>query len=99
MWHTNLYMGNIFISQEDHTQITCLIDWQSTSIFLLFLQVWWPAFLSSPEEYCEGPERPKLPENFDNLDPNERNIALFENDRATSAKSYEVATYLSNRDA
>ncbi|KAL8741925.1 MAG: hypothetical protein Q9190_005524 [Brigantiaea leucoxantha] len=99
MWHTDLHMGNIFVSQEDHTRIMCLIDWQSTSISPLFLQARWPAFLSPPEGYCEGPEHPKLPENFGDLDADEKKIALFENDRATSAKAYEVATYLNNHDA
>ena len=92
-------MGNIFVSQEDHTRIMCLIDWQSTSISPLFLQARWPAFLSPPEGYREGPEHPKLPENFDDLDADEKEIALFKHDRATSAKAYEVATYLNNHSA
>lgn len=99
MWHTDLHMGNIFISQEDHTRITCLIDWQSTSISPLFLQARWPVFLSPPKGYCEGLELPRLPENFGDLDADEKEIALFENGRATSAKAYEVATYLNNHNA
>ena len=99
MWHTDLHMGNIFVSEEDHTQVMCLIDWQSTSISPLFLQARWPAFLRPPDGYSEGMKHPKLPENFDDLDADEKNIALFENNRATSAKAYEVATYLNNRDA
>ncbi|MCJ1284646.1 hypothetical protein MMC26_003981 [Xylographa opegraphella] len=99
MWHTDLHMGNIFVSQEDHTRVVCLIDWQSTSISPLFLQARWPAFLSPAEGYSEGPEHPKLPGNFDDLDADEKNIALFEKDRAVSAKAYEVATYLNNHDA
>ena len=77
----------------------CLIDWQSTSISPLFLQVRWPIFLSPPEGYTEGPKQPKLPENFDDLDADEKSMALFEKDRATAAKAYEIATYLNNRDA
>jgi len=99
MWHTDLHMGNIFVSQEDHTKILCLIDWQSTSISPLFLQARWPVFLSPPEGYCEGPEHPKLPGNFDDLDADDKSIALAEKDRATFAKAYEIATYLNNRDA
>lgn len=99
MWHTDLHMGNIFVSQEDHTRVMCLIDWQSTSISPLFLQARWPAFLSPPEGYCEGLELPKLPEDFDDLDAGDKTIASFQMDRATSAKAYEVATYLNNHDA
>lgn len=99
LWHTDLHMGNIFVSQEDHTRIVGLIDWQSTSISPLFLQARWPVFLMPPEGYCEGAELPKLPANFEELDANEKEIALFEKDRATCAKAYEVATYLNNHDA
>jgi hypothetical protein len=99
MWHTDLHMGNIFVSQEDHTRILGLIDWQSTSISPLLLQVRWPTFLKPPQGYCEGPERPKLPKKFGDLDADEKKIALFLHDQATSAKAYEVATYLNNRDA
>ena len=99
LWHTDLHMGNIFVSQEDHTRIVSLIDWQSTSISPLFLQARWPVFLSPPEGYCEGVELPKLPANFEELDASEKEIALFEKDQATCAKAYEVATYLNNHDA
>ena len=99
LWHTDLHMGNIFVSQEDNTQIVGLIDWQSTSISPLFLQVRWPVFLKPPEEYPEGPELPKLPANFEELDPNDKEMALFLKKRATCAKAYEIATYLNNRDA
>lgn len=92
-------MGNIFVSQEDHSRVTCLIDWQSTSISPLFLQARWPVFLKPPEGYRVGPECPKLPEDFDDLDADGKDIALFEKDQATFAKAYEVATYLNNRDA
>ena len=99
MWHTDLHMGNIFVSQEDHTQIVGLIDWQSTSISPLFLQVRWPEFLKPSEEYCDGTGLPKLLANFDDLDADEKEIALFDKERATCAKAYEVATYLNNHDA
>ncbi len=92
-------MGNIFVSEEDHSRITSLIDWQSTSISPLFVQARWPIFLSPPDGYREGPELPKLPKNVGDLDADEGKIALFEHERANCAKAYEVATYLNNRDA
>ena len=99
LWHTDLHMGNIFVSQEDYTQIVGLIDWQSTSISPLFLQARWPVFLNPPEGYCEGSEIPKLPAGFEDLDSDEKQMALFQKDHATCAKAYEVATALNNRDA
>ena len=99
LWHTDLHMGNIFVSQEDYTRIVSLIDWQSSSVSPLFLQVRWPVFLKPPEEYPEGTKLPKLPANFEELDPDEKEMALFKKNQATCAKAYEVATYLNNRDA
>ena len=99
LWHTDLHMGNIFVSQGDHTQIICLIDWQSTSISPLFLQAPWPVFLSPQDGYFEGPELPKLPANLDELDNEEKRIAVYKKDHATCTKAYEVATYLNNHDA
>ena len=99
IWHTDLHMGNIFVSEEDHTRIVSLIDWQSTSISPLFLQARWPVFLRPPDAYCEGLEHPKLLETFGDLDADEKDIALFEHDRATCAKAYEVVTCLNNHEA
>jgi hypothetical protein len=92
-------MGNIFVSEEDHTRIVSLIDWQSTSISPLFLQARWPVFLKPPAGYRKGTELPKLPDNFEELDSDEKEIAMFEKDQATCTKAYEVATYLNNQDA
>ncbi|KAL9116756.1 MAG: hypothetical protein Q9187_006715 [Circinaria calcarea] len=69
------------------------------SISPLFLQVRWPEFLKPPEGYSDGKGLPKLPANFEDLDADEKEIALFEKERATYAKAYEVATYLNNHDA
>jgi len=52
--------------------------------------------LNPLEGYYKGPEYPKLPENFDNLNINKKNITLFKKDQAASAKAYKVATYLNN---
>ncbi|KAL8724042.1 MAG: hypothetical protein Q9166_008166 [cf. Caloplaca sp. 2 TL-2023] len=99
MWHTDLHMGNIFVSEQDHSQIVCLIDWQSTSISPLFLQARWPEFLTPPDDYVRGPVCPALPPKFEELDPDEKKMALSEKRRADGSKAYEIATYLNNRDA
>ncbi|KAL8820638.1 MAG: hypothetical protein Q9223_001182 [Gallowayella weberi] len=90
---------NIFISENNHSQIVSLIDWQSKSISPLFLQARWPEFLAPPDDYHEGPAQPTLPPDFEKLDTEERNIALHEKQRADASKAYEVATYLHDRDA
>ena len=91
-------MGNILVSEDDHTQITSLIDWQSTSISPLFIQARWPEFLKPPEDYPKGFVQAKLPSNFKELSPDEKEVALFKKDQAGNSKAYEVATYLNNHE-
>jgi len=38
IWHTDLHLGDIFVSQDSPPQILSLIDWQSVPIAPLFLQ-------------------------------------------------------------
>ncbi|KAL2354250.1 hypothetical protein BJ546DRAFT_978746 [Cryomyces antarcticus] len=79
LWHTDLHMGNVFVSQDDPTEITGIIDWQSTSISPMFLQV-------------------PLPDDFDQLSSNRKERAIYENDRATLSKMYEISSYSNSRD-
>ena len=99
LWHTDLHMGNIFVSTEDYTRIVSFIDWQFTSISPLFLQARWPIFLEPPERYPQGLKAPKLPDNFNELNAEEKNVALHMKDWIMCSKAYEVATYLNNEDA
>ncbi len=68
LWHTDLNLGNIFVSTRDPTIIEGIIDWQSALVAPLFLQVQVPVFLEPPKSYVRGTEAPKLPANFDQLD-------------------------------
>ncbi|KAL8886934.1 MAG: hypothetical protein Q9215_005423 [Flavoplaca cf. flavocitrina] len=97
LWHTDLHMGNIFVSETDHSQIVSIIDWQHTSISPHFLQARWPVFLSPPDNYALGPKHPKLPEEYENFEPHDKEVALFEKEKADNSKAYEIATYLNNR--
>ena len=56
-------------------------------------------FLIPRGGYCKSEEILKLPANFEELDADEKEIALFEKDRAICAKAYKVATYLNNNHA
>ncbi|KAI4281448.1 MAG: hypothetical protein L6R38_003686 [Xanthoria sp. 2 TBL-2021] len=99
IWHTDLHMGNIFVSEQDHSQIVSFIDWQHISISPLFLQARWPVFLSPPDDYALGPRHPELSSDFENFGSHDKEVALFEKERADASKAYEIATYLNNRDA
>ncbi|TKA58969.1 hypothetical protein B0A49_11243 [Cryomyces minteri] len=98
LWHIDLHMGNVFVSQDDPTEVTGIIDWQSTSISPMFLQVRWPVFLEPPENYMRGLHEPALPDDFDQLSSNRKERAIYENDRATLSKMYEISSYSNSRD-
>jgi hypothetical protein len=97
IWHPDLHMGNIFVSEEDPEQVTGIIDWQNTSIRPIFLQARWPVFLNPPQDYQEGLVMPHLPEGFEEMDEEEKEIALYNKAKATWTKAYEVANFLNNR--
>ncbi|CAG5150661.1 uncharacterized protein ALTATR162_LOCUS2734 [Alternaria atra] len=54
LWHTDLHMGNIYVSEESSEKIVSLIDWQSIVVSPLFLQARFPEFLSVDEDYPLG---------------------------------------------
>lgn len=99
LWHTDLHMGNIFVAEDDPAEVTGFIDWQHTSISPLFLQVRWPVFLTPPEDYPEGHVFPRLPPGYEEMDAEDKDIALYNKDKATWSKAYEVATFLNDRKA
>ena len=94
LWHTDLHMGNIFVSEADPTQIVSLIDWQSVVISPLFLQARFPEFLSvGPSGIYEfGMDFPQLPDDFEMMDEDDKNILEFKHVQAKMAKGYELAT-------
>ena len=99
LWHTDLHMGNIFVSDNDPSQILSVIDWQSITVSPMFLQVRWPEFLKRPKNYTVGLVKPKLPDNFDDLDTEDKELAMYEWKQRTRAKAYEVSNFLNNRES
>ncbi|RJE23926.1 Phosphotransferase enzyme family [Aspergillus sclerotialis] len=99
LWHTDLHMGNIFVAEVDPGEVTGFIDWQHCSISRLFLQARWPVFVSLPEDYQKGLVMPQLPPDFEDMDDEEKEIALYNKAKATWTKAYEVATFLNNKKA
>ena len=100
LWHTDVHMGNIFVAEHDPAKVTGFIDWQHCSIGPLFLQARWPVFLRPPPDYQEGQVMPQLPAGFEDMDDEEKAIALYNKAKATWSKAYEVATFstfLNNR--
>ncbi|RAL05584.1 phosphotransferase family protein [Aspergillus ibericus CBS 121593] len=97
LWHTDLHLGNIFVSMDDPTIIEGIIDWQSTQIAPLFLQARFPEFLRPPKDYNPGTDIPNLPSNFDELDPEQKDQARRERASASQSKYYEMSNLAYNK--
>ncbi|EFE30980.1 uncharacterized protein ARB_02174 [Trichophyton benhamiae CBS 112371] len=98
LWHTDLHMGNIFVSDNDPTEIVSIIDWQYIAIGPLFLQANWPSFLKPGDEYIYGPIQPQLPHDFEELGEAEKRLASSIRDDAIISKSYELQSFLHSQD-
>jgi hypothetical protein len=97
LWHTDLHMGNIYVSDEERTQIVSLIDWQSCVVLPLFYQVRFPEFINIGEDYELGSEIPTLPENIEEMDEDDQAIARFKHKQTIMGKAYEAASGFKNK--
>ncbi|KAF2206478.1 hypothetical protein CERZMDRAFT_103380 [Cercospora zeae-maydis SCOH1-5] len=97
LWHSDLHLGNIYVSGQDHTKIVSIIDWQSLRIWPFLSQVRFPEFLDVPEEYEAGGPVPQRPSNLDEMDEDHRMLAEHKHKQACMAKAYEAASGLKNK--
>lgn len=77
LWHIDLHSKNIFVDEEDPTEITGIIDWQAVHIGPLFSQARHPTFLEFEGDIPEGFDSSaiKLPDNFAELSQQEQKDA------------------------
>nr|POF11633.1 hypothetical protein CFP56_44471 [Quercus suber] len=99
LWHSDLHLGNIYVSDDDPTQIVSLIDWQGVVISPIFCQVRFPPFLSVDQGYQMGNQAPRLPGNLDEMAEEERQLALFQHKQYSMAKIYEGNLALNHQNA
>ncbi|KAL2060796.1 hypothetical protein VTL71DRAFT_8848 [Oculimacula yallundae] len=99
LWHIDLHMGNIFVSETEPSMIVSLIDWQSISVSPLSLQARWPIFLEPPDDYIKGFVHPQLPSDYETMDEDDKELATYKFKQASRTKAYETRMYLENRDA
>lgn len=92
LWHTNLHMGNIYVSDDDPTKIVSIIDWQAIVIAPLYLQTRWPISLPVEEDYELGLDTPKLPDDYDKMNAEDREEAESKHQEVMLAKAYELST-------
>nr|POE56568.1 altered inheritance of mitochondria protein 9, mitochondrial [Quercus suber] len=92
LWHTDLHWDNIFVDENDPTEITAIIDWQAVHIAPLFAQAQHPTFLEFDGEVpgTFDADAIKLPENFGNLSKEEQQAAKKLRGAQLLWKLYEV---------
>jgi len=91
LWHTDLHMGNIYVSGQNSPQITSIIDCQSIVVSPLFLQARFPEFLTVDEDYQLGTmELPPPPPDLDKMDAGDKRLAEFKYEQAKATKTYEM---------
>lgn len=86
LWHTDLHLGNIFVSSNEFSLVEGVVDWQSSQICPLFAQARFPEFLTPPKGYTFGPDLPGLPRGFDGLRPEQQEKAAKEKYLASRSK-------------
>lgn len=91
--HPDFHPGNIFVSHDDPTKISGVIDWQFTVVMPRFTQVRWPVFLNTPEGYQTNKETADLPTDAENEVgwSKERTTEKQKRDQDRRAKCYEAA--------
>ena len=67
IWHNDLHEGNIFVDPANPTEITGIIDWQSTQAAPLFENTIDPGILDYDGPDIESPSEAILPENSNKL--------------------------------
>ncbi|KMP06014.1 hypothetical protein CIRG_05695 [Coccidioides immitis RMSCC 2394] len=88
LWHPDIHDGNIFVHQG---KISSVIDWQSTWAGPLILQARTPRLID-----YHGEIKLKLPENFKELDKDERSRVRDQVSRSIQVYLYEQKTAKDN---
>lgn len=72
LWHPDLHGDNIFVNPDRPTKILSIIDWQAVNLSRLFLQARHPALVEFDGPIPEGLQSINLPDNFDDLRPEDQ---------------------------
>ncbi|GAB1208000.1 hypothetical protein APSETT445_006737 [Aspergillus pseudonomiae] len=75
IWHNDLHSDNIFVDQDKPTTITSIIDWQAVPIYPMFLIAHHPSLIEFDGPKPERFVRPSLPENINDLNPQDKKTA------------------------
>lgn len=75
LWHVDLHVENIFVDPKKPTEVVSIIDWQLVSLEPLFMRGQQPFFLDYEGPPVIGLERPRLPRDLKQMDPEARRKA------------------------
>ncbi|KAF1986345.1 hypothetical protein K402DRAFT_412733 [Aulographum hederae CBS 113979] len=75
LWHSDLHSENIFVDENNSTQITGIIDWQGTCLNPTYLQVRHPSFIEYEGPILPAFQVPKLPPDLEELELNAKQAA------------------------
>lgn len=95
LWHTDLNSGNIFLSEsalaKGEVEITSIIDWQGICIQPMYLAARIPRLIRYRNQYALPPGREMmgLPDNFKELDDEEKETVREDVFSANLQKAYE----------
>ena len=90
LWHSDLHGDNIFVNPSQPTEIFTIIDWQAVNLSPLFLQARHPALIEFEGPTPDGFQSINLPENFDDLSPEEQLEAKKLRAAQSLYKLYEI---------
>ena len=90
LWHPDLHGDNIFVNPSQPTEIFTIIDWQAVNLSPLFLQARHPALIEFEGPIPDGFQSINLPENFDDLSPEEQLEAKKLRAAQSLYKLYEI---------
>ena len=91
--HPDLHQSNIFLRPQS-TEILGIIDWQGASILPFFLQSGFPVACGRDPGHPQTLEKPKLSDNFEEMDPEEQEEALMKLKHDQANLYYTAATGL-----
>ncbi|GIZ41529.1 hypothetical protein CKM354_000483000 [Cercospora kikuchii] len=75
IWHSDLHVENILVDPENPTCVTSIIDWQSSEVAPLFIHARQPYLMDYDCDDTLSLERPRKPDNYSELSPEEKQRA------------------------
>ncbi|GAB1217885.1 hypothetical protein ATERTT37_007128 [Aspergillus terreus] len=90
LWHPDLHADNIFVNPNNPTEIVSVLDWQAVNLSPLFLQARHPRLIEFDGPIPEGLQSIELPDNFEQLSPEEQLEAKKLRAAQSLYKLYEI---------